>query len=129
MTGETLMKSLFEQNGGTYRAVGDYLVPNLTLPTEIEYTLGIWGQMRLRYLKEHKRILFVTLLTSGKLSEHLREIEISALKRFEIIIQKMSESQGITEQLKVNDMISWVGKTNNIHACAREIILNELIYD
>ena len=129
MTGETKMKSLFEQNGGTYTAVGDYLIPNLTVPDEIEYTFGIWGQMRLSYLKKHKRILYTNLLMSGKLNEHLHEIDISALDRFETIIRQMTKAQGITEQLKADNMMSWVGKMQNIHACAREIILKELIYE
>ena len=66
------MKSLFEQNGGTFSVVGDYRIPNLTLPDEPEYHLGIWGRRRLDYLKKHQRVLFVDLLTSGKLDEHLR---------------------------------------------------------
>jgi hypothetical protein len=98
------------------------------MPSENEYTLGIWGQMRLSYLKKHKRIFYTNLLTSGKLNEHLSEIETSALERFEIIVKQMTETQGVTEQLKANDMMSWVGQMNNIHARARETILDELIY-
>jgi len=123
------MKSLFERNGGTYTAIGDYLLPNLTMPTEIEYELGIWGQMRLNYLKKHKRILYTNLLMSGKLNEHLHEIDISALDRFKTIIRQMAEKQGVTEVLKAYDMMNWIGKMSNIQACAREIVLKELIYN
>ena len=71
-------KSLFEQNGGTYSDVGDYRLPNLTLPDEPEYHIGIWGQRRLDYLKKHRQVLYVNLLTSGKLAKHLREIDEAA---------------------------------------------------
>ena len=82
-----MMKSLFEQNGGTYRREGDYFVPNLTLPEEPEYEIGIWGRRRLDYLKKHKRILYVHLLTSGELHEHLHEIDTSAYERREMIVK------------------------------------------
>jgi hypothetical protein len=123
------MKSLFEQNGGTYRMVGDYRIPNLTLPEEPEYHIGIWGVRRLNYLKKHRRILYTNLLTSGKLSEHLHEIDVAAFERRELIIKPMMKSQGVTEQLKADDMMKWVGMVTNICACADEIIRNELIYD
>lgn len=122
-------KSLFEQQGGIYRTVGDYRIPNLTLPDEPEYAIGVWGQRRLDYLKKHKRILYTNLLTSGKLSEHLHEIDVTAFERRELIIKQMMKSQGVTEQLKAGDMMAWVGKVNNIRSCADEIIRNELIYD
>ena len=123
------MKSLFGQNGGTYRMIGDYRIPNLTLPDEPEYEIGIWGQRRLSYLKKYRRILYINLLTSGKLAEHLHEIDETAYKRRELIIKQMKDAQGITEQLKADDMLLWVGKVNNIRACTDEIIRNELIYD
>ena len=123
-----MSKSLFEQNGGTYSDVGDYRLPNLTLPDEPEYRIGIWGQRRLDYLKKHRHILYVNLLTSGKMTEHLREIDEAARERWEIIIRQMMEAQGITEQIKAENQMLWVGKVNNIRACADEIIRNELIY-
>ncbi|MCL2694864.1 MAG: TnpV protein [Clostridiales bacterium] len=124
-----MMKSLFEQNGGTYRREGDYLVPNLTVPEGSEYHIGIWGQRRLNYLKKHRRILYTNLLTSGKLHEHLREIDETAYERRELIIKQMMKAQGITEQLKAENQMLWVGWVNNICACADEIIRNELIYN
>jgi hypothetical protein len=123
------MKSLFEQDGGTYRDVNGYLIPNLTLPDESEYHIGIWGQRRRNYLKNHRRVLYINLLTSGKLTEHLREIDTTAYERRERIIRQMAQEQGITKQIKVDNQMLWVGKMNNIRNCADEIILNELIYN
>ena len=124
-----MMKSLFEENGGTYRREGDYFVPNLTVPEGPEYHIGIWGQRRLYYLKKHRSVFYTNLLTSGKLNEHLHEIDVAAYERRELIIRQMMKVQGITEQLKSENQMLWVGKVNNICACADEIIRNELIYD
>lgn len=121
--------SLFESGGGTYSVVSDYLIPNLALPDEPEYHIGIWGQRRLDYLKRHRRVLYVNLLTSGKLTEHLREIDETVYEWQERIIAQMMQEQGVTEQLKAEDAMLWVGKVNNILACVDEIIRNELIYD
>ena len=123
------MKSLFEQNSGTYRMVNGYRIPNLTLPDEPEYHIGIWGQRRLDYLKKHREGFYSVLLTSGKLVEHLHEIDETAFERRELIIKQMKESQGVTEQLKAEDGMKWVGMVYNIYACADEIIRAELIYD
>ena len=123
------MKSLFEQNGGTYRMVDGYRIPNLTLPDEPEYHIGIWGQRRLDYLKKHRKGFYAVLCTSGKLREHLHEIDVSAHERWKLIIKQMMEAQGVTEQLKADDMMKWVGMVTNISACADEIIRSELIYD
>ena len=123
------MKSLFEQNGGTYSIVGDYQIPNLTLPDEPECYIGIWGQRRLDHLKKHKRILYTKLLTSGKLSDHLHEIDVSAFELHKLIVKQMMVAQGVTEQLKAGDMMKWVGMVNNIRNCADEIVRNELIYN
>ena len=128
LKGASIMKSLFEQNGGTYRMVGDYRIPNLTLPERSEYHIGIWGMQRLDYLKKHRKGFYTILLTSGKLNEHLHEIDETAFERRELIIKQMMKAQGITEQLKADNMMAWVGKVNNIRNCANEIIRNELIY-
>ena len=122
------MKSLFELNGGTYSAKGDYIIPNLIVPDESEYCLGIWGERRLDYLKLHRRVLYVNLLTSGKLAEHLCTIETLANERREVIIRQMAQTQGVTEELKADNQMLWVGRMNNIHTCADEIIRNELIF-
>jgi len=122
------MKSLFEQNGGTYSAIGDYLIPDLTVPEESDFCLGIWGSRRLAYLKDRERVLYVNLLTSGYLTGHLREIDTAAQEMWDNIIERMAKSQGVTERLKAECQMEWVGKMNNIRACASEIVLNELIY-
>ena len=124
-----MMKSLFEQNDGTYSAVGDYTLPKLSVPDENEHYIGIWGHRRLNYLKTHRRILYTNLLTSGKLTKHLREVDAAASERWEVIIRQMAQVQGVTEELKAADQMLWVSRMNNIRACADEIVRNELIYD
>ena len=123
------METLFVQHGGTYSAVGDYLLPNLTVPSDSEYQIGVWGQRRLDYLKTHRRVLYVNLLTSGKLTEHLREVDTTAFERRERMTKQTMEAQGVTERLKAEDAMLWVGKVNNIRACVDEMIRDELIYD
>jgi len=123
------VETLFEQHGGTYSNVGDYLLPNLAAPSDSGYQIGVWGQRRLDYLKTHRRVLCVNLLTSGKLTEHLREIDATAFERRERMTRQMMEAQGVTERLKSEDAMLWVGKVNNIRACVDEVIRCELIYD
>jgi hypothetical protein len=122
------MKSLFEENGGTYRKEGDYYLPNLALPDEPEHPIGVWGERRLDYLKKHRRILYVDLLTSGRLTGHLREVDTCAHERRECIIRQMMDAQGVTEQLKAENQMLWAGKMNNILACADEVVRDELIF-
>jgi hypothetical protein len=121
------MNSLFEENGGTYSAVGDYRLPNLVVPDEPGYPIGLWGKRRLDYLKTFRRLLYVNLLISGKLSEHLHDIDVAAQERWENIIRQMAEVQGVSERLKAEDKMLWVGRMNNIRACADEIVRSELI--
>ena len=129
LIGEITMKSLFEQNGGIYRMVNGYRIPNLTLPNEPEYHIGIWGQRRLDYLKKHRKCFHTVLLTSGKLAEHLHEIDETANERRELIVKQMKVAQGVPEQLKSSNGMKWVCMVNNICACADEIIRAELIYE
>ena len=91
-------------------------------------TLTKYGRMRERYLREYKKVLYYNLLTSGKLYEHLAEIDTSACNMAEYLIKEMARKQGVTEQLKAEDMMRWVGLMNNIRACADEIVLNEIVY-
>ena len=119
-------KSLFEQMGGTYRQGGDYLLPNLTVPEST--TIGIWGQRRRQYLKEHRQALYTALLLSGKLSDHLSEIDTQAKDMFFQFVEQMAEREGITEQLKEDSQMEWVGKMNNLGIMMAEIVLNDLIY-
>ena len=122
------MKSLFEQMGGTYTQEGDYILPNLMLPIEEERPIGIWGQRHLRYIKQHRKIHYTELLTSGKLNAYLAELNDEADAMFSRLINQMVEKQGITEQLKDKNPMEWVQHMNNIQACAREIVNTELIY-
>ena len=121
-------KSLFEQMGGTYSQVGDYLLPNLTLSEKKQKSIGIWGQRRLRYLKQHRKVLYYNLITSGKLNAHLADIDEQAEEMFYRLIKEMAERQSVTEQLKANDQMAWLGKMNAICNSAMEIINTELIY-
>ena len=121
------MKSLFEQNGGTYQKQGDYLIPNLTLLESEENNIGVYGQRHLRYLQEYRRLIYINLLTSGKLNAYLVAIDNQAQERFEMLVTQMKEAQGITEQLKANNPMEWVGITNCIRHQVDEIISNELI--
>ena len=121
-------KSLFEQTGGTYRQVGDYLLPNLTLSEEEQKPIGIWGQRHARHLKQHHKILYYNLLTSGKLNNYLSDIDKQAEDMFIRLIKEMAEKQGVNERLKVADQMAWIGKMNSILNTALEIINEELIY-
>lgn len=111
-----------------YTRQGDYFLPNFLPPQEKSCPIGKYGRMRLRYLKEHRRILYTNLLTSGKLNEHLAEIEEAARNRMELLIRQMAETQNITEELKANDQMGWVGRMNNIRNAAEEVVRSELIY-
>ena len=114
--------------GGTYIRHGDYLIPCLTLLEEEERFIGVWGQRHKRYLKENKRAVYIILLTSGRLNSYLADIEEQAQERFERIVEKMKQEQGITEQLKAENQMEWVGRMNNVQACARESVEKEIIY-
>ena len=121
-------KSLFEQLGGTYTQAGDYLLPNLTIPEEEQKPIGIWGQRHARHLKQHHKILYYNLLTSGKLNAHLAEIDRQAEEMFFRLVKQMAEREGVTEQLKAQNQMEWVGKMNNILDTALEVINTKLIY-
>jgi hypothetical protein len=116
----------------TYRMEGDYRVPNLAVPEEEaiadRLALGKYALLRKSYLKQHRKILFVNLLTTGKLNEHLMEIEQTAMSRLERLAAQMAAEAGATEQMKAENQMQWVGLMNNIRASAEEAILNELIF-
>lgn len=105
-----------------------YRIPYLTLPDEPEYKIGRFGLMRRYYLKNHRKVLFTNLLMSGKLNEHLFEIDQAANNRFWPIINQIAKAEGVTEELKANNQMEWVGRMNNIRNRAEEIIRDELIY-
>ena len=123
-----MAKSIFEEMGGTYHEENGYLIPDLTLPTEEEKPIGIWGQRHKRYLKEHRKATYTTLLTSGKLNTNLSGINEQAQERFERLIDGMKQTQGITEQLKAENALEWVRRMNNIRAWAMEIVNKEIIF-
>ena len=122
------MKSLFEQLGGTYHEENGYLIPDLCLPAKEEQPIGKWGQRHLDYLKQYRKVTYTNLLTSGKLNAYLVNINEQAQERFERLIGDMKQAHGITEQLKSENQLIWVQKLNNIRACARQIIVKEMIY-
>lgn len=121
-------KSSFEQNGGDYRIVGDYRIPNITLPAEAKKPLGVWGLKRKDYLMKHKRVQFNIMLMTGTLWTHLAEVDEQASDMFSRLVEQMRVNEGITEQLKADNQMVWVAKMNSIEARAREMVNNELIY-
>ena len=122
------MNPLFEKMGGTYRREGDFLIPNLVLPDTGDYQIGKYGRMRRRYLKEHRRVLYTNLLTSGNLRCHLAEIDQACNERIESIVSAIAEQEGVTEALKAADQMEWVRRMNSIRNRAEEIVLTELVY-
>ncbi|GFI29489.1 hypothetical protein IMSAGC013_00875 [Lachnospiraceae bacterium] len=123
-----MAKSLFEEQGGRYERQGDYLIPYLTVPAEEEQPIGTWGQRHLDYLKQYRKVTYTNLLTSGRLNAYLADIDKQAQERLERLIEGMKQAQGITERLKEENALEWAGWLNNIRACAREIIEQELIF-
>ncbi len=123
-----MAKSIFEEMGGTYEVQGDYVIPCLTLPTEKEQPIGLFGKRHLRHLKEHHRITYTNLLTSGRLNAYLADIDRQAQERFETLTEQMKQAQCITEQLKAENTLEWTGRMNNIRACAMEIVNEEIIF-
>lgn len=121
-------KSSFEQNGGTYRTVGDYRIPNITLPAEVIKPPGIFRQRHLDYLKQHKRVQFNIMLTKGTLWNYLAEIDEQASAMFSRLVEQIKFNEGITEKLKEENQMEWVARMNNIEARAREIVNKDLIF-
>ena len=124
----TKEKTIFEKIGGEFERQGDYLIPSLALPPEKEQPIGLYGRQHLDYLKQHRRVTYTNLLTSGKLNAYLADIDKQAQERFYRLIEGMKQTQGITERLKEENASEWVKRLNNIKACAREIVNEEIIY-
>ena len=122
------MESLFEQLGGTYTRQGDYCLTNVCLPPEEKRPIGIYGQWRRVYLKEHHRVLYYNLLTAGTLDGHLADIEEQAEALFSRLVKQLSEKEGVTEALKAENQMLWVQRMNNIRSAAMESVANDLIY-
>ena len=119
-------KSLLEQMGGTYRQEGDYFLPNLAVPENAP--AGIWGQRRRQYLREHRKALYNALLLSGKLDSHLADINQQADDMFSQLVEQIAEQESITEQLKADSQMEWVGRMNNIRSAVEEIVTTEIIF-
>ena len=122
------MKTLFEELGGTYTQQGDYYLPDVKLPEQPEYEIGVWGQRRRRFLKEHHRVLYYNMMTKCTLYSHLAEVDQQAQDMFFRLVDEMAKREGITEQLKAADPMEWVRRMNSIQNRATEIVDAELIY-
>ena len=112
----------------TYTRQGDYNLPNLTLPEQDDREIGIWGERRRRYLKEHHRILYYNLLTKCKLHDHLADINEEATEMYDKVVKLIADKEGVTEQLKAENQMVWVKRMNSIRNRATEIVNKELIY-
>ena len=117
-----------EQNGLWYELQGDYYLPCLNLPEEPEAHIGIWGQRHRRYLKTHRKALYTSLLTSGKLNSYLANIDWQAEELFSRLVKQMAEVEGVTEKLKAAEPMAWVCRMNNIRNRAMEVVNAEMIY-
>lgn len=120
-------KSLFEQMGGTYTQVGDYLLPNLILAEE-QNPIGIWGQRHARHLKEYHKILYYNLLTSRKLNSYLAGIDKQAEEMYFRLVKQLAEKENVTEKLKAENQMLWLQRMNNIRSRAREVVNTEITY-
>ena len=117
-----------KRNGLWYELQGDYYIPCLELPAEKEERqIGVWGQRHRRYLKTHRKALYTSLLTSGKLNSYLADIDRQAEEMFSRLVKQLSEKEGVTETLKAENQMLWVQKMNNLKNAAMEIVSNELI--
>ncbi len=129
LCGNKMAKTIFEEMGGTYTQIGDYLLPDLELPEEEkEANIGVWGMRHKRYLKQNHKVLYYNLLTSGKLNSYLVDIGQQAQDLFLRLVEQIANREGVTEQLKMENQMEWVGRMNNIHGSAMEIVNAELIY-
>lgn len=116
-----------ENNGLWYAKQGDYYLPELALPPEEEKPIGIWGQWHLQYLKEYKQLVYINLMTSGRLNKYLASVDEQAKDMFSRLLNDYADRQGITERLKAENQIKWIGMMNNIRSTVEEIVLTDLI--
>ena len=118
-----------EQTGISYTLQGDYYLPNLALPEQDDEPIGLWGQRHLKYIKQHRKILYINLLTSGKLKGYLADLNEQAEDMFSRLVKQTAEREGVTEQLKADNQMDWIARMNNIRNRATEIVNNDLIYN
>ena len=122
-------KYIFDKSNGLwYELQGDYYLPCLKLPKEESRHIGVWGQRHLRYLKQHRKVLYSELLISGKLNDYLADLNEQAEEMFSRLVKQLAEKEGVTETLKAENQMLWVQKMNNLRNAAMEIVSNELIY-
>ena len=117
-----------EQTGISYTLQGDYYLPDLALSDEEEQSIGLWGQRHLRYIKQHRKVLYLNLLTSGKLNGYLADINKQAEDMLSRLVEQMAEREGVTEELKANSQMEWVARVNNIRSRATETVNHDIIY-
>ena len=118
-----------EKNGLWYELQGDYYIPCLKLPEEEQQPIGMWGQRHLRYIKQNRKPLYLNLLTRGKLNGYLTDIDKQAVDMFSQLVKQIAEREGVTEQLKADSQMEWVGRMNNIRSRATEIVNHDIIYN
>lgn len=118
-----------EKTGISYTLQGDYYLPDIALSTEEQQPVGLWGQRHLRYIKQHRKVLYTNLLTSGKLNSYLTDIDKQADEMFFRLVKQMTEREGVTEQLKADNQMEWVARMNNIRSRSTEIVNTDLIYN
>ena len=122
-------KYIFEaRNGLWYDLQGDYYLPCVKLPEGEQQPVGLWGQRHLRYIKQNRKVFYLNLLTSGKLNGYLSDLDKQAEDMFSRLVKQMAEREGVTEKLKAENQMEWVGRMNNIRSRAKEVINNELIF-
>ena len=117
-----------EKNGLWYELQGDYYIPCLKLPEEEQQPIGVWGQRHLRYIKQHRKVLYFNLLTSGKLNSYLADIDKQAENMLSRLVKQMTKREGVTEKLKATDQMEWVGRMNNFRQRATEVVNKEIVY-
>ena len=120
------MQTIFEKMGITYRQECDYLLPNIEAPESPR--IGFWGQRRLKYMRENKEVLYMTMLMNGTLKDHLEEVDKFAEDMFDQLVMQLKKQERITENLKATNQMEWVQRMNNIRSRAEEIVYQELIY-
>ena len=117
-----------EKTGISYTLQGDYYLPDIALSTEEQQPIGVWGQRHLRHIKQHRKVLYLNLLTSGKLNEYLSDLDKQAEEMFSRIVKQMAERDRVTEKLKADNQMEWVGRMNNIRNRSIEIVNAEIIF-
>ena len=118
-----------EKNGLWYELQGDYYIPCLKLPEEEQQPIGVWGQRHLRYIKQNRKVLYLNLLRSGKLNGYLSDLDKQAEEMFSQLVKQIADCEGVTEKLKVDNQMEWVGRMNNIRSRAIEIVNHVIVYN